>query len=185
MNTTALRLIAAAVALTVAGTAHADIIGTNAGFTFSGSPTVGSFDFSIDATGFENLSLSFDFNAIETEVCDGTFPADCLNVTATTATIPTPNTNPTHEDLDTVGIGSFSGLAVDGEDGVINFRFFFDWTGLNESLEISNIVLEGDAIAPPPPPPPPPPTGVSEPGTLAVLGLGLAGIGVARRRRKS
>ena len=77
MNTTALRLIAAAVALTVAGTAHADIIGTNAGFTFSGSPTVGSFDFSIDATGFENLSLSFDFNAIETEVCDGTFPADC------------------------------------------------------------------------------------------------------------
>jgi hypothetical protein len=34
-----------------------------------------------------------------------------------------------------------------------------------------------------PPPPPPPPAAVSEPGTLAILGLGIIGLGVARRRR--
>lgn len=34
-----------------------------------------------------------------------------------------------------------------------------------------------------PPPPPPPPTAVSEPGTLAILGLGVIGLGIARRRQ--
>jgi hypothetical protein len=45
------------------------------------------------------------------------------------------------------------------------------------------IVADYSYTAPPPPPPPPSPT--PEPATLALLGSGLAGLGVLRRRRKS
>lgn len=38
--------------------------------------------------------------------------------------------------------------------------------------------------SPPPPPPPPPPVIVAEPGTLALLGLGLLGIGLGQNRRR-
>lgn len=34
-----------------------------------------------------------------------------------------------------------------------------------------------------PPPPPPPPSNIVEPGTLALLGAGLIGLGMVRRKR--
>ena len=41
------------------------------------------------------------------------------------------------------------------------------------------------ALPPPPPPPPPPPSPVPEPASMALLGVGLAGLGAIRRRRKA
>src|SRR3954453_12099740 len=38
---------------------------------------------------------------------------------------------------------------------------------------------------PPPPPPPPPPSPVPEPASMALLGVGLVGMGLLRRRRRT
>ena len=66
-----------------------------------------------------------------------------------------------------------------------------DWTliatdfGTFDPLWLTSWTIEVETDGPivTPPPPPPPPAAVSEPGTLAILGLGIIGLGIARRKR--
>jgi hypothetical protein len=80
-----------------------------------------------------------------------------------------------HTTLGGSGFASVSVGAIAGAENLSDFGFAF-WTDVSSSREaafIDNVVLRGTV------------TSVSEPGSLALLGLGLAGLGFVRKQKKS
>lgn len=83
-------------------------------------------------------------------------------------------------DLSTFGLTTFSLVGIDplldeADPGFSTaFPTFLDWTGTADILHMDSIVAGGTPTAP-----------VPEPGTLILLGTGLAGIAFCRHRRKT
>jgi hypothetical protein len=74
--------------------------------------------------------------------------------------------------------------SFDGIDMFGTWVLQIESTDFGDPLEYFSSRLEiGGSTIEPPPPPPPPPTGVPEPGSAAIVALGIAGLVGARRRK--
>ena len=135
----------------------------------NGFPDAQASQLSLSTLGYENISISFRYRGLNTEAHDILrilYAADSGFSTAAIFTLE-------NHGWTTV---NFLALAADNAN-LFRFRLRTNVSegaiGNNEGALIDNVVVRGDLIP------------VSEPGTAALFGLGLAGLGYARRRKFS
>jgi len=131
--------------------------------------------------------------AVSTIAALGDVGADRQVIDISTDGVPTSPADPVNAALTAAANANAAGITVNaiGVAGVdTNFLddfttagggFFVTATDFTSFQSVLEEKLETE-LAPPPPPPPPPPS-VPEPGMLGLFGIGLLGLGLARRRR--
>lgn len=131
----------------------------------------------ISTAGHNNITLSYDLapHSVETNCCGiDTITVEWKLTTDMSWTLvqthtATANSSAFFTTVDALGAGAANITNL-------QFRFWTDVSTSSDEWRLDNVVLMGDLI---------PRSTVPEPGTLSLLGLGLLGAGIARRRKKA
>jgi len=142
-----------------------------------GTPDAQASQLALSTTGFENILLSYDWAPIGApETGDMLFVKYSIGGAFTLVDF--------HELIVADGIfTSQLDIALSADDkATFQIRFRTDVTegpdGEKEGAFVDNVLIKGDEIAAPPPS-----TSIPAPGTLALFGLGLLGLGATHRRK--
>ena len=135
------------------------------------NPITGMAWHTVNTSGYENITLSFTLDSFFTS------PGDLMWIDLSTDGGSTYATSlPAFPLVEFLPVITYTDIALLGMENDSDFTFRFRLGLIAPQLgagqaRIDNVVIKGDAIP------------VSEPGSLALLGLGLAGLGYARRRK--
>ena len=131
-------------------------------------PEVGMAWHTVDTTGYENITLSFTLDSFNTDFAGDSLYVDLStdggsSYTTTLASFPL---------IAALPLIPYTNIPLVGMDNDSDFTFRFRLGLVSPQLDTGTAIIDDLEIS-----------AIPEPGSLALFGLGLAGLGYARRRK--